>query len=259
MARQGTGRWWHPAGSGGCSPGSSGILRVISGSLGVAWACGRVPTPPRFPLQAPDGRRCPAPPRLTPAQRRAQVASRQAADRARLSAWTTQPPATLPQGLLFSFGGPEPIPSCRRHWAQCALAMSCTSPKCWTDRVSISPGEQSHGLPVPWGWQRGGLSGGTTLGAAPRQPSRPVRVLLGVPEGPVRRPRCQLGGPGRPLALGMWMALLASPGGGGVGAELLKCSGSWLSRLLRVLAWVLPVHCLQGDLAAFLGGRWRLF
>lgn len=70
-------------------------------------------------LQAPSRQRrawqcCPAPPRLTPAQQQAEVATRQAADCPRPSVWTTQPPATLLLGLAcFPLAGRSGC-GCRR-------------------------------------------------------------------------------------------------------------------------------------------------
>lgn len=98
------------------------------------------------PRQAPDwwhraGQSCPAPPPLAPAQQRAAVAACQAADRARLSVWTTQPPAALLLGLsCFPLAGPELVSSCRR-WGQHALPTSC-SPAADLTRASFPGGNR---------------------------------------------------------------------------------------------------------------------
>lgn len=98
------------------------------------------------PRQAPEwwhraGQSCPAPPPLAPAQQRAAVAACQAADRARLSVWTTQPPAALLLGLsCFPLAGPELVSSCRR-WGQHALPTSC-SPAADLTRASFPGGNR---------------------------------------------------------------------------------------------------------------------
>lgn len=100
----------------------------------------------RGPRQAPDWRHsawwsCPAPPHLAPAQQRAEVAACQAADRARLSVWTTQPPAALLLGLsCFPLAGPELVPAAAAgRWGQHALPTSCGQPAGLT-RAPASPG-----------------------------------------------------------------------------------------------------------------------
>lgn len=63
------------------------------------------------PYSRPPGRQrrawqcCPAPPRLTPAQQQAEVATGQAADCPRPSVWTTQPPAISCWASLVSLRG----------------------------------------------------------------------------------------------------------------------------------------------------------
>lgn len=61
--------------------------------------------------------------------------SERAADPARLSVWTTQPPAT-PAGLVFSFGRPELIPGC---WGSGRVLASPDAGWTW---ASVSPGDK---------------------------------------------------------------------------------------------------------------------
>lgn len=115
--------WWLLTGA----PQGSEKLRQGSRVRCGHWGGCRIPAPgPRQATQALEALPGSTPPCPCPAVGRG--AARQAADRATLSAWTTQPPATLLLGLLFSFGGARADPGCCRagRWGQCVLATSCS-------------------------------------------------------------------------------------------------------------------------------------
>lgn len=199
--------WWLLTGA----PQGSEKLRQGSRVHCGHWGGCRIPTP--GPRQATQGLEAlPVPPHHAPAQQWAEVAARQAADRASLSAWTTQPPATLLLGLLFSFGGARADPRlltgralgavCPGHVLQLHGAPAGPG-------ASASPGKQSCGVWVPWDQLRGRVQGRGGA-AAPRQLER--RGLRSV------RGSCwptAVVWDSRGLALGVSMAQLASPGGHG--------------------------------------------